>query len=429
MRFNSNKYQQIYNTFEATLEFEFHSYYSTQKTKDEFKSLLGNQTSFFSNKLEYKNSNSKISLFINDDFKYPSIKLKVQKLSHKEGHFIISKIFDWIKLYGYTESYNFLKVSLSVAEGASDLIRLTNLSEIKIILEVDEPLLYSLFPNVKKNPFIGSAKFLKPINKGIKIDPSYLALENYTVSNLNSPIVFNNSISGNVQFKYIGGEYYEKMASEAINAYNYYYVLLYKCLMSPAFTAENYTVANNIIKTYNPAFSSYKSFKNFKKFYPKIKLTANLSDDEQIVNSYWSSIQDNLLDLLVHSNLSSGKINYDPDESILQLRSANIKAHSLKNIELVQCKITNSVFSNVHFYDCEIKYCKIKDSNFFNGSTAENSVFKNCYMTSSAKLKDCYVHGKFTAIEGEMDGGILKLDAAVINEKNIKDNVKKVKIK
>ncbi len=407
MAFDPTKYSEIFNSFDIELCFEFNSYYSVQKTASLLGSHLNKMIDTTNDKLFTPNEHT-FQLRCNSIFANPYCNLKTGKLQYQEARFVIIKMFEQLREYGFTGPDNFVRVKLSTSGNQQMIPMITNIDRLKFILDFDESFTHVKFDNLKDSAFVRSMYNIVPINKRLT-DIEHINSSAFTIPNGSIyGIDFTKFAEGSIGFNYIGGVNYEKKTIEALDVLDYYMLAIAKTTADKNYNKDHLNKLNTILDDIRDVLQGYEGPAEFKKQFPDIKLTVDLTTGEQVLKSFWDKIKDKIFDLLANSDIKVGQLNYDTHLSRMQIKDMDFTSYNLVDYEIVDCKIHDSAIGNCNIYRTEIKDTRIERTNLYGNTELLRCKAKDNFFNKSVTAKDCYVWGKSTVFNGEMDGGVFK---------------------
>ena len=134
-----------------------------------------------------------------------------------------------------------------------------------MILNIDEDLIYKYFPNRKNSFYAKSVKNIIPFkqfnysNDGVKILQSNLELpDNDRYYGINFTVLKD----GRLEFRYLGGENYEKKTSEILELVDYFIIQSWNSINEP-FTMED---SDKLQEYLNKNINNYKNFNKLDSF-------------------------------------------------------------------------------------------------------------------------------------------------------------------
>ena len=406
MSFDPTKYGKIYNSFFVKLEFEFYSYYSVDKTvnilRDHLKRniIVDNNENIISDKYTFE-------VKTNANLKHPYIKLITGKLDYQDARFIIIKVFEKIKEFGYTESDNFMRAKVFVDPNQSMVSSISNVDRLKHILDFDENFMSLKFDSLVKTPFVRSIYNIIPINKNLLWNTSRINSNEFEIPNAPTyGVDYTELDTGAIKFNYIGGENYETKTIEALDCVDYYLLSIAKTLASSEYSDENQSKLWSILDDLKDTLQAYVSPKEFIINYPDITLSVDLKKDEQVLVTYWDKIKDQIFYILANSDIKKGYINYDSYLGRIQLKDMKFITNEMKEVEIIDCKISGSYLTHCYFYRSIVENSRLNRCNVYADTEIKNSRAHSCFFNGTTEVIDSMVLGKPTVMNGLMSGGI-----------------------
>lgn len=407
--YNSFKNINIFNHARIGFEFEFFSDFDIKEVAKSLQSNLGKKILIFDKHgSEFKPNSYTFKLEKDYSGGEYLIELVTGPLEYIESRIILIKVLEWIKLNGSTNDRSSIHINISFDDNFGKNF-MYKFDPLKFILDFDENEVYKRFPTRRNSVYCKTIKFIVPNGKFYLEDFGEINPKNFIVPGEKYyGINFSKLSDQYLEFRYIGGEGYEKKYQKILELMNYFIISIYNTLSSQSYSDDNKKELQKIIKRYKKVLDAYNSYDDFVKYFPDIELSIDLNKDPLIVKTYYGKLQNKLFSILTESNMKIGKINLDTDLSRIQLKDVDIKIWNLKDVE-----IFNSIISNSYLNNCDIYGSKIINSdgeylNAYNNTLIENSKIKNSFISSTSGLKNCYLHGKLSTMNGIMDDGIFR---------------------
>lgn len=336
------------------------------------------------------------------------------------------KVLNWIKENGSTGPRCGIHINVSFRDEAYGKTFLSHMNVLKFVLDFDEDFIYKLFPDRKGSVYAKSIKYIVPKDKY-----QFDNIDNINPYNFIFPsekyygVNFEKLVKNYLEFRYLGGENYEKRTNDILKLIDHFIVELFNSANNPEFSRENYTELRKILNKYNHLTDSYISFEKFKENYPDVGFLVDLDSDDRRIKSYWTKIRESLFSLLNECSLKDGILNYNSDTGKLQIKKADLRdSYKIENVDIVECKV-RGVITNCDIFESEIEDAEVYNSNLFASTVAKNSKIMECYTNQSSTLINCYVDGKDSIMNGRMEGGILR-NGKITNLSSFDKNVEKV---
>lgn len=285
---------------------------------------------------------------------------------------------------------------------------LDKLNRLKLLLNVDEDFVYKYFPNRKNNIYSKSVKKIIPFksydfsNNATDLLENSLELPDTKYYGINLLNIF----EGRIEYRYIGGDEYEKKSGEILDLLDYFVQLTWDCIDESLDEDDVIQLTNYLSDNINQ-FKNFSKLENFIAQFPSIMLQIDMSNDMMILKTYYEQIYDDLYEIITNIyNLNNCIINYNTEKQKLEIVDANFKTiFDLKRLEIVDCVIDGGSFSNCNFSNCEIKNAHLTNCNI-NYSDIYKSKIESSQIEEGSILHDCYVYN--CLLNGDMKGGIFR---------------------
>jgi hypothetical protein len=322
-----------------------------------------------------------------------------------DSRIILLKILKILQKYSKTSEKSSLHINISFGDGYKDI---RNVNVLKMILNIDENLIYDMFPNRKNNFYAMSVKNLVPFKSFDFISSS----SDILINSMNLPdtkyrgINVNKLEEGRIEFRYIGGERYQYETKKILELLDYFVLLSWNTIDEEINKDDRKILWDYLNKNINN-FKKYNKMENFISEFPTINLEINKNDAISIIKSYYGEIYDKLYNLISNIyNLNNCVINYDTDERKLEVINATFKTVlEIKNIKFIDCEIKSGLFENCDFFNTKLNNVHVEKSKLVNSEIYFSKVY-NCVVDQTSLLKDCFFYGG--VLNGEMDGGVFR---------------------
>lgn len=328
-------------------------------------------------------------------------------MNYTDSKIILLKILNIIQNNAYTDEKCSIHINISFDKDKVDNT-LEDLNPLKLILDIDEEYILTMFPNRKNNFYSKSVKKLIPFKEykystnAIEHIQSNIELPNTKYYGVN----IKNFTKGRLEYRYIGGTDYQYKTREILELMDYFILLTWNCIDKQLDDDD----VEKLLDYLSDNISNFKKFNDLENFigeFPSIKLEIDKNSDFFIVKSYYNKLYDKLFDLLSNTvNLNDTIVNYDTDSNTVEVVDSFIKGiFDLKNFNFIECEIIEGTYYKSEFNNCDIKNshiesCKIIDSEVF------NSKLTNCEVNSDTVLDKVYFYGGM--MNGEMKSGIFR---------------------
>ena len=333
------------------------------------------------------------------------------KLSYKEARNTIIKMFEWIQNNGYTNNRCSIHINLSMNENkVPTLATVKNMSVAKFILSFNENKVFEYFPDRKDSVYARSIKQIRP-NNILFYQPT---LSEFSKSTLSLPtnekyygVNFLKMHKNYLEYRYIGGEGYEKKGKKILELVDYFITHLHEVLNFVSFTDGEKNEFKKMMELDAKNYKGFIKFENFKKTFPDIAVTVDMKNTEEFVEAYWPNIRDTLYSLIITGKLKKGNFNYDTEVSRCQLHKAKLKNCKSENIEFVECEL-DGIMYNCYFYDCNIINSQLYSCIAVRNNKIKLSRISETQLPMSNTCEDCYIANKKIIINCEVKNGVIR---------------------
>ena len=412
------------------IKFEFFSKFDFKKTKEDLSNLFGKKIRVQEKTHNYFSPTYDTWKIEHDNLGGTGIiELETGSLPYAETKIVIAKMLKWIKENGSTNDKCSMYVNISF--DGKKLGTATNISKLdigKFVLNFDEDAVYNAFPNRKDSVYAKSIKFIVPLSGMTQPSTANTLWKNYMfVKEKYYGVNFSKIPKNYIEFRYLGGKDYELKYDTIIKMINHFIVSLYDVIVNPTYTAEDKEKLKKVLKQHEEIVKSYKSYNNFKKYFPDIKILVDLKTADQTLQLFYPKIRERIFDLLTKADMKSGLINYDSDLGRIQIKDTELlKCFEIQGVDIVDSKVQGNIIE-CDLFNCEISNSLITKSNIFGSSEIKESKLKNCYVNRSVTCYNSYVFGEIGVFSGEMDGGVFR-QGRITKFARFNDNVKVIEI-
>jgi hypothetical protein len=404
---------QILSSSVLGFEFEFYSNMIRGRIVDSLSKLLGKKV-VLSEKYHSKVGVNANTFKLEPDYSGGSKmnEFITGPLPYAEAMPVLIKTLIWIDQNGWTDDKCAFQFSVSFDEAEREITRMEELDKLKFILGVDEGLIYSKFGNRSNNVYAKSVKRIVPRNR-------FSILEN--ISSIDSRLFkipdekyygvnFTKIPDGYVEIRYLGGKDYQKKISQIRDIIDYMVIFLHDILSGRiTYTKKDLDKLKEMMRDYAKVVRSFSDPESFFTNFPDFHLLVDLKGYEENIKTYFPVIREKVFDIIVEGNVKYGFFNYDTSSGRFQLKGAKCKnAMVLSDIDLVDCKIRNSVLKNCALYGCEVKNSEIAESQIISGNRIFNSRIKDTSADFSNFLDSCYIDCERKIIDCEIKGGVIR---------------------
>lgn len=332
-------------------------------------------------------------------------------MKYRDARNVLIKVFEWISSNGYTNERCSMHVNLSFNENLlSTKFTIPNISIPKFILSFDERKIYDAFPKRKDSVYARSINQIYP-NQVLFYSPS---LEDFSRATLTLPadekyygVNFLKAEKGYLEYRYLGGNDYEKKPKVILDLIDYFIFHLFDTLNFSGYTdAEKADFKKQIVLD-KKIYEGFVKYDKFAKMFPKIQVTVDMNRDAQVLEAIWGNIREKLYDLIITGKMNKGEFNYDTEVGRFQLKDTKLTNCKLSDMEFINCQI-EGVIMRSWFLDCKIKHSRILDSNFIKGNSVDFSKIADCELHTNNTLTDCFIENKKNIINCEVVAGVIR---------------------
>jgi|TARA_R110000737_G_C14607641_1_gene490388 hypothetical protein len=393
------------------LEFEFFANEGLDEVKRSLSTVLNKRIQIEEKAhSEFTPSNEVFKLEPDNSGGTGMIELVTGPMPFVESKLIIAKTLKWIRENGSTNER--CSIHINIAFDGKKLGTPTNVSSLdigKFVLNFDENKIYEAFPKRKDSVYAKSIKFIVPLSGMTQPSPERISWKNYMfVSEKYYGVNFSKLPKNYIEFRYLGGKDYEKKYNTIMNLTEHFVLSLYETLMYPKYTDADLKRLDSILEKHSGIVESYKDYQTFKKKFPKIKLMVDLKTYDQIVETFYPKMREEIFKLLTLAGLKEGLINYDADTGRIQLKNAELmRCFEIKGIDIVDSKVQGNII-NCDIFSSELINSSLFESNIFGASDVADSKIEDSYVSKNVMCKDSYVFGPRGVFSGEMEGGIFR---------------------
>ena len=335
------------------------------------------------------------------------VELITGPLQYSEAKIYLVKILNFINRFGYTNDKCSLHMNISFS-GERDL---NDLNILKLILNTDEDEIYRFFPDRKNNIYAKSIKNLIPykqydyFNVPINSVKNSMKLPNDKYFGINFTTITDNKKTQRIEYRYIGGENYEKNIGTIIYFLDRFILDSFNSV-DVGFDNKDAEKLEEFMDENINKFRTFSNFDNFIVEYPTIELQVDMESDYYKIESNFSRMYDQLFEIVEScDDLKECIINFDTDRKVIEVVDATIKAIlTVKRSEFINCIILDGIFESCNFHGCEISDSHLVISSV-HASDVNESKLLACHVDQST-LVDCFfVNGK---LDGSMEGGVFR---------------------
>jgi hypothetical protein len=401
----------VLNASQIGIEFEFYSNLELEETQKSLSELLNRKI-----RLEEKaHSDFQPSAEV---FKMEPdmsggkglIELVTGAMPYRNARIVIQKMLRWIEKNGYTNDRASIHLNMSFnPDYLVDKNMIQRMSVLKFILEFDEARVYKYFPNRKDSTYAKSIKWIMPKHEAFYYNENLISSDNFTFANTKYyGINFEKAQKNYLEFRYLGGENYEKRVDDILHLADGFIMSVFKSCFNPRFTPENKIELKRILEKNRPLMEMLKDYKAVNKYWKKINILVDLTDNEQVIEVQWNRFKLKVLELLANGTMEEGIINYDSDYGMVQVKNGKFKtAYLLDGFEFIDCELSGNI-ENSGIYGGKVEGAQLVRTQLYRGCEVKDSKIESSYVHGSCSVTNCFVFGKDTIFKGRMVGGIFR---------------------
>lgn len=336
------------------------------------------------------------------------LELVTGPMTYVESRIVLIKMLEFIKKYGFTDNHSSIHINISFNDNEHQI---QNINPLKLILDLNEEVIYDRFPTRRNNIYCQSIQWIIPFQDY----PDPETGINQIISGLILPedtkyygVNLSKKNKGWLEWRYIGGKDYEFQSNSIIELLDYFIMQTYQSFNT--LNEENNIKLFSYLDDNISWYMNYQSYDQFLSNMTGITVEYNGSSELETMRLYWHKIKDVLFDIIKKSktgSLKDGIFNYNSNINKFEIFECNINdLCSVNNIIFINCKITNMTC-----YDCEILDCEIQTSHIYDstikGSIINTSKVANCKVEEYSDLIECVFDGN-TLEDTKMDGGVFR---------------------
>lgn len=321
------------------------------------------------------------------------VELVTGPLPYVNSKIILLKILKILDKYAKTDEKCSIHINISFEDNGDGMI-LNNLNTLKLVLEVDEDMIYNYFPDRKNNIYAKSVKTIIPF-KGF--DFSLNAID-ILQSNINFPdtkyygINFQTIQSGRLEWRYIGGANYHKKTAEILSLMDYFISKTWDCINQKLDKDDLDKLQKYLFENIN-IFKKFSNYDDFIAEFPTIDIQVDKINEYSVLKGYYDTFYNEIYEIVRNTyNLKNCIINYDTEVNRIELVDATFKTiFDLNNIDFIECSMNSGRYTSCNFISSElingtIHGGDVLDSNIFNSKIESSRIDKD------SEIEDCYLY-------------------------------------
>lgn len=334
------------------------------------------------------------------------VELITGPLTYNDAKYYLIKILKFIQDWGYTNDKCSVHFNLSFDDTDKNL---NDLNILKLVLNTDEDEIYRYYPSRKDNIYAKSVKKIIPYKEfdffNIPIDAvkNMVRLPSDKYYGINFTNITNPKESQRIEYRYIGGKDYEKNIGNIVYFMDRFILDAYNSVDVPFNQSDSRKLEDYLDKNISK-LKSFSKYENFLVEYPNITIQVDQNSMFELVNSYFIRFYKRIWDFLDScEEVGECIINYVTKTQTLEVVDANLKfIGTVKDVELISCKIDGGILENCQIYSCEIKNSHISKSKIDNSDIWGSKVITS--RVEVTRLENCYFEGG--VLNSDMVGGV-----------------------
>jgi len=332
------------------------------------------------------------------------VELVTGPIPYVNAKIILLKILKVLDKYSRTDEKCSIHINISF-ENNNDGKILENLNHLKLILEVDEELIYKYFPERENNIYSKSVKTLIPF-KGFHFSTNAVEI---LQNNIQLPdtkyygINFKTIDKGRLEWRYIGGVNYHKKTSDILSLMDYFIAVTWNCLNEKLNEEDLKKLQEYLVENIN-IFKTFSNYDDFISEFPTIDVQIDKMSEYGVIKGYYDTFYDEIYNMVRNIyNLKNCIINYDTEVNRLEVVDATFKTiFDLDNLDFIECSMNNGRYTSCNFISSElvsgtIHGGEIKDSNILNSKIENAKIDKDSEIVDS-HFYQCFIDG---SVKGE----------------------------
>lgn len=351
------------------------------------------------------------------------VELVTGPVPYVNSKLILLKILKVLDAYARTDEKCSLHINISF-EDLEDGKILNNLNKLKLILEVDEDLIYKYFPNRVNNIYAKSVKSLIPFKgfdfsiDAVKLIQSNIQLPDTKYYGIN----FRTIEKGRLEWRYIGGVDYHKKTADILYLMDYFISVTYDCLNSDLNEEDLDKLQKYLFENIN-IFKTFTNYDDFVAEFPTIDIQIDKISEYGIIKGYYDKIYDKIHDLFRNVyELKDCIINLDTQTSRLELVQAVFKTiFDLDEIDFIECSMNSGRYNSCNIISSEVVNGAINGGEIID-SEIVNCKLENVKIDKDSSVSDSYLYNSL--IDGRVSGNSILRMCKIGPNATIDDSVK-----
>ena len=351
------------------------------------------------------------------------VELITGPMPYVNAKIILLKIVKILQDNGYTDEKCSLHINVSFDKDKTNKT-IDKLNRMKLLLEVDEDYIYSMFPERVNNIYAKSVKNVIPF-KGFDYSNNAIGI---LINNLELPdtkyygINIKTIEKGRLEWRYIGGKDYILKTTEILTLMDYFISITWNCI------GESLS-EDNMKKLKEYLFENINNFKTFSKLedfiaqFPTINVQVDKMSDYAILKAYYENVYEKIYDLVRNVyNLKDCIINLDTQTNRLEIVDASFKTiFDIDEYDLIETRVNSGRYNTCNFISSEVVDGSIHGGEIID-SDIVNCKLEGVKIDNNSEIKDSYLYQCF--IDGHVTGQSIirscKLGANAVVDDSVK---------
>ena len=332
-------------------------------------------------------------------------------MKYSEARNVIIKMFEWISNNGYTNERCSIHANISI-DGVAlpTLSTINDMNILKFILSFDEDRIYDVFPGRKDSVYSRSIKEIRA-NKASMFLSKDCSIYNKQIFRVPDEkyygVNFLKAEKGYLEYRYMGGADYEKKTKKILDLIDYYIGHLHEVLNFVQFNDSEIRQFKKLVAKQNKFSEGFVKYAEFKKVFPKINVTYDMGNNDDILEAMWGNLRDKLFEMIMTGGMTKGDFNYDSEIGRFQLKDTTLRNCKVTDVEFINCEI-EGVLERCAFFECKLKNSRFTYCNFAKDNVVDFSKVAESPLHASNVLNDCFIENKTNVINCEVNRGVIR---------------------
>ena len=331
-------------------------------------------------------------------------------LDYSEARDVLIKVFEWIQSNGYTTERCSIHANISIDPNKIPTrVEIPMMNVVKFIMSFNEEKVYSIFPKRRDSVYARSIKHMHPnavvfYTQETDLSRNVLDVPDEKYYGVN----FLKAEKGYLEYRYMGGEGYEKKVRKILDLVDYFILHLFETLnFDGNFTQQERDYFRGMMTKQEKLYQGFVKYSEFKKNFPGIEIGIDMRNDEQILEALWGVVKDPLFRVLMTSGITKGVFNFDTDLSVLQAKDTTFKNLVGRDLEFINCTI-EGVLERCTLYGCKVNNSRVHECKAVKENTFDFCKVAETPLHVSNVCNDCFIENKRFPINCEVNRGVIR---------------------